>query len=79
MYKVTAKNRGKYGNVKPGERYCVTKRSAVQVAVSFAKIECDYSVEKWTRLHSDVFAWSDVEIASDIWVKINKALEEEGE
>ena len=58
MYKVTVKSRGKYNNVVPGARYCFTKRSAIDLAVTFANVECEFDVEKMTHLNRDIFCLS---------------------
>lgn len=70
MYRVVAKSRGKYNNVAMGARYCVTQRSAVKLAALFQASECDYAVEKFTRLHGDIFAWSESEISEKFWEKM---------
>lgn len=79
MYKVTVKTRGKYGNAALGARYCFTRRSAISLAVSFALLECEYEVEKFVRLHGDIFSWSSADVSWKIWDKIHEALEEEEE
>lgn len=76
MYRVVVTSRGKYNNAKLGARYCLTKRSVINLAVSFESFECEYEIEKFVRLHNDIFAWSEV-VDRKIWEKINKALEEE--
>ena len=76
MYRVIVKSRGKYNNVALGERYCFTKRSIVSLASKFIAVECDCKVEKFVRLHRDIFCWSDVEVGSKIWDRIYRALEE---
>lgn len=76
MYRVVVKSRGKYNNATLGARYCFTKRSVVSLASNFMANECECSVEKFVRLHRDIFSWSDVEVGSDVWDKIYDALEE---
>lgn len=76
MYRVVVKNGGKYNNVMLGARYCFTKRSIVSLASQFMANECECSVEKFVRLHSDIFAWSDVEVGSDVWGRIYDAIAE---
>jgi hypothetical protein len=76
MYRVVVKSRGKYNNVMLGARYCFTKRSIVTLASEFMASECECSVEKFVRIHKDIFCWSDVEVGSDVWDKIYDALEE---
>lgn len=78
MYKVTVKTRGKHNNAVLGARYCLTKRSAVSLAVTFESFECEYKVEKFVRLHGDVFAWSDT-IGENFWEKVDEALDKESE
>ena len=79
MYKVTIKSRGKYNNVVPGARYCFTKRSVIELAVMFTQAECEFDVEKFIRIHDDVFAWSDSVVSEKIWDKIYETLEGEDE
>ena len=79
MYRVVVKSRGKHNNVMLGARYCFTKRSAVELAVTFAQMECEYEVEKFARLHGDIFCWSSSEVSEKIWDKIYEILEGEEE
>lgn len=74
MYKVTVKSRGKYNNVIMGARYCLTKRSAVRLTAMFIKNECYVAVEKWTRMHGDVFCWSESEIGKNFWDKVKSKI-----
>lgn len=76
MYRVVVKNGGKYNNVMLGARYCFTKSSVVDLAANFMSVECDCKVEKFVRLHRDIFAWSDVEVGSDVWERIYNAIAE---
>ena len=78
MYRVVVKSRGKHNNVVLGERYCLTKRSVIDLAVSFELLECEYDIEKFVRIHGDIFAWSDA-IDEKIWEKISEALDNEVE
>ena len=77
MYRVVVKSRGKYNNIVPGARYCFTKRSVIDLAVMFARVECEFDVEKFIRIQGDVFAWSDSKVSEKIWDKIYKILEGE--
>lgn len=70
MYRVTVKSSGKYNNVAPGSRYCFTKRSVIHLAATFAGMECDFNVEKFIRLNSDIFTWSYSGVNKKIWEKI---------
>ena len=76
MYRVVVKTCGKYNNVMLGARYCFTKRSVVTLTSEFMASECVCSVEKFVRLHKDIFCWSDVEVGSDVWDRILDALED---
>lgn len=76
MYRVVIKSSGKYNNVTLGARYCFTRRSVISLASHFMSVECECEVEKFVRLHRDIFCWSDAEIGSDVWDKIYNALEE---
>lgn len=73
MYRVVVKSRGKYNNVTLGARYSFTKRSAIELAILFDEVECDYDVEKFARLSGDVFSWSDVD--EKFWEKFEKVLD----
>lgn len=76
MYRVVVGSKGKYNNATLGARYCFTKRSIVSLASNFMASECECKVEKFVRLHSDIFAWSDVEVGSDVWARIYDAIAE---
>lgn len=78
MYRVVVKSRGKDNNVTLGARYCLTKRSVIGLAVTFESCECEYDIEKFVRIHGDIFGWSDA-IDEKIWGKIDKALDNESE
>ena len=56
-----------------GARYCLTKRTVIDLAVSFELVECEYEIEKFVRICKDIFCWSDG-IDEKIWEKISKAL-----
>ena len=79
MYRVVVKSRGKYNNIVPGARYCLAKRSVIDLAVMFARVECEFDVEKFIRIQGDVFAWSDSGVSEKIWDKVYKILEGENE
>ena len=76
MYRVVVKSRGKDNNVTLGARYCLTKRSVVNLAATFESCECEYDIEKFVRIHGDIFCWSDA-IDEKIWGKIDEALDNE--
>lgn len=78
MYRVVVKSRGKDNNVTLGERYCCTKRSVIGLAVTFESCECEYDIEKFVRIHGDIFGWSNA-IDEKIWEKIEEALDNEVE
>lgn len=78
MYRVVVKSRGKHNNVVLGARYCLTKRSVIGLAVRFESCECEYDIEKFVRIHGDIFYWSDA-IDEKIWEKIDEALDNEVE
>ena len=61
MYRITVKSTGKYDNAVIGVRYCFFKKSAKDLIDTFASCNCDFTVDKLIRLHSDVFSWSDYE------------------
>ena len=76
MYRVVVKSRGKYNNVTLGARYCLTKRTVIDLAVSFELEECEYDIEKFVRICGGIFCWSDG-IDERIWEKISEALDNE--
>ena len=73
MYRVVVESKGKYNNVVLGARYCFTKCSIVRLAANFMSSECECRVEKFVRLHRDIFCWSAVEVGSDVWERIYDA------
>ena len=75
MYRVVIKSRGKYNNVALGARYCLTRRSAINLAVSLESLECEFGVEKFIRIHGDIFTWSDTEVSEKILDKFYETLE----
>ena len=83
MYRVVVESNGKYNNVILGARYCLTKRSIIHLTANFMVSECECRVEKFVRLHRDIFCWSSVEVGSDVWERIYdtmaKLVEEEEE
>lgn len=79
MYRVVVKSRGKHNNASLGARYCFTKRSVIELAVTFAEIECEFEIEKFIRLHGDIFSWSAADVSEKIWDKIEEALDNEVE
>ena len=79
MYRVVVKSRGKYNNAVLGARYCFTKRSVIELAVTFARTQCEFDVEKFIHIHRDIFTWSDSGVSEKIWDKIYEILEGEDE
>ena len=79
MYRVFVKSKGKYNNAVLGARYCFTKHSVISLAVTFAQNECEFDVEKFIRIHSDIFIWSDSGVSEKIWDRIYEALDNEVE
>lgn len=77
MYRVVVKSRGKYNNIVLGARYCFTKHSVIELVIMFARVECEFDVEKFIRIQGDVFAWSNSGVSEKIWDKIYKILEGE--
>lgn len=75
MYRVVVESKGKYNNAVLGARYCFTKRSIASLAAGFILMECEYRVEKFVRLHHDIFSWSSVEVGSDVWDRIFDEIE----
>lgn len=79
MYRVVVKSRGRHNNAVLGARYCLTKHTVIKLATTFAKEECEFEVEKFVRIHGDIFSWSSAEVSWKIWDKIEEALENEPE
>lgn len=77
MYRITVKTRGKHNNAVMGARYCFTRRSAVRLVALFVGDECNLTVEKWIRVHKDIFCWSEAEISEIFWDKVYKIIEKE--
>lgn len=74
MYRVVVKSRGKYNNVALGARYCLTRHSAINLAVSLESLECEFDIEKFIRIHRDIFTWSDTEVSEKIQDKFYETL-----
>jgi hypothetical protein len=77
MYRVVVKSRGKYNNVAIGTRYCFTKKSAASLAALFHVCECDYTIEKFSRLHGDIFSRSEHEVSEKVWEKMWEIIEKD--
>lgn len=75
MYRVVVNSRGKYNNVTLGARYSLTRRTAIDLAILFDGEECNYDVEKFVRIHGDVFSWSDVD--EKFWEKFEEVLDKQ--
>lgn len=75
MYRVVIKSKGKYNNVALGARYCLTRRSALNLAVSLESLECEFDIEKFIRIHSDIFTWSNTEVSEKILDKFYETIE----
>ena len=58
MYRIIVRTNGKYHNVMTGYRYCLTKKSAKSLIDTFIDAGCEIGIEKFIRLHHDVFCWS---------------------
>lgn len=78
MYRVVVKSRGKNNNATLGARYCFTKRSIINLAVTFESSECEYDIEEFVHIHRDIFCWSNA-IDEKIWDKIDEAIDNESE
>lgn len=75
MYRVIVKSKGKYGNTRPGARYCFRKKSAAELIALFTASECDFTVEKFIRISGDTFCWSDCDISEKIWDMVENMLD----
>lgn len=65
MYRVKVLSTGKYNNVCLGNRYCLFRKSAIELANLFTSSECTIKVEKLVH-NDDVFFWSDCECETKI-------------
>lgn len=70
MYRITVKTAGKDNIISTGARFCFTKRSVIKLATLFSHKGCEIDVEKFVRLHDDIFAWSDADVSEELWDKI---------
>ena len=75
MYRVIVKDRGEYGNVVPGTRYCFRKKSVAELVVIFSERKCDFTVERLVRIHGDIFSWTGNNISEKIWDLAKKILD----
>jgi hypothetical protein len=75
MYRVIAMNKGKYGNVIPGARYCFRKKTAAHLIALFTESECDFTIEQFIRIRGDMFCWSGSNISAKIWDMADKMLD----
>ena len=75
MYRVIVKDSGRDGNVTLGARYCFRKKSLVSLITTFTECDCDFTVEKFIRIHGDIFCWSDSVISEKIWNMVDNMLD----
>lgn len=75
MYRVIAKDAGKYDNIVLGARYCFRKKSAALLIALFTSSDCDFTVEQLIRISGDTFCWSNCNISKKIWDMANKILD----
>lgn len=75
MYRVIVKNSGRNGNATLGTRYCFRKKSLVRLITLFTESDCDFTVEKFIRIHGDTFCWSDSVISEKIWDMVDNMLD----
>lgn len=75
MYRVIVKDSGRNGNATLGARYCFRKKSLVRLITLFTESDCDFTVEKFIRIHGDTFCWSDSVISEKIWDMVDDMLD----
>lgn len=75
MYRVVVKDSGRDGNVAFGARYCFRKKSVASLIALFTECDCDFTVEKFIRIHGDIFCWSDSAISEKIWDMVDNMLD----
>lgn len=66
MYRVCVLSTGKYHNVVVGNRYCFSRKHAVELANMFADKDCILGVQKFARIGS-CFIWAEAEDITRIW------------
>lgn len=57
MYRICVLTSGKYDNVATGNRYCFSRKSALELANLFNEFSCGFKIEKLVRCNG-VFFWS---------------------
>ena len=71
MYKVIPLDCGKWHNVVPGARYCLTKKDAKELMKEFLESECEVEVYRFIRLTRGVYSWSDAdEKVEQLWDEV---------
>lgn len=65
MYRVKVLSTGEHNNVYRGNRYCLFRKSAIELANLFARSKCAIEVEKLVH-NDDVFFWCDDECETKI-------------
>lgn len=80
MYRITVLTSGKFNTTVLGPRYCLTKKTAKSlIKFLFVKEGCEIKVEKFTRLHRDIFAWIDDEYKDSVFEYYTKIILKEEE
>lgn len=60
MYRINVLTKGENHQVTTGYRYCLRKKTAKNLIKFFSiKLGCQIKVEKFIRIHSDLFSWVD--------------------
>lgn len=73
MYKVIPLDCGKWHNVLPGARYCLTKKAAKGLMKTFLNAECEIEVYKFIRLTRGIYSWSDNdEKVEQLWDEVEE-------
>ena len=73
MYKVIPLDCGKWHNVLPGARYCLTKKAAKELMENFLEAECEIEVYRFIRLTRGTYAWSDAdEKVEQLWDEVER-------
>lgn len=71
MYRVCVLTSGKYDNVVTGNRYCLSRKSALDLANLFNELSCTLKIEKLIRT-DDIFFWSEDIAATRITFDANE-------
>jgi len=79
MYRINIKSPGKYHNCTLGYRYCFRKKTAKHLIDLFSECDADFTIEKFVRLATDVFCWTDDDEDDAVFTYYFDKMEEDDE